>query len=158
MTDATADVLMDDAPQAFRLEDYAGASAPTTEAPPAPDLAAEAYSDREIAELVGALSGFGLPLDALDGYARAFVERAAPVLGLLQAGEALAELGITKGAGVGRAPAWLRAVAAGVGLGVVVVVTRRQFAPSAGEASASDWHSDLGATGAAGDSGGPARE
>lgn len=144
----------------FRLEDYE-----TTDAPPvggaaaaaAPDPVADAYTDREIAELVGALSGFGLPLDALDGYSRAFVERAAPVLGLLQAGDALAELGITKGAGVGRAPAWLRALAAGVGLGVVMVVTRKQFAP-AGEVSAGDWDSGLGSGGVVSDEGGQAHE
>lgn len=138
----------DTAAKPFRLSDFAASSTP--EAKPAAAAARapveptrEPYSDLEIAELVGNLSAFGLPLESLDPYARAFVARSAPILGLLQAGEALADLGIHKGAGVGVAPAWLRATAAGVGLAVVVVMTRRQFATQKG-GGGDDWTADPG--------------
>lgn len=139
----------DAAAKPFRLADFAASSTP--EAKPTAGAAARApveptrepYSDQEIAELVGNLSAFGLPVESLGAYERAFVARSAPILGLLQAGEALADLGIHKGAGVGVAPAWLRATAAGVGLAVVVVMTRRQFAAEKG-GGGDDWTANAG--------------
>lgn len=143
---------------AFRLSDFAvgGPEGKPAAAAPRPEPAPDPYRDDEIAELVGNLSGFGLPLPVLDAYTRAFVARSAPILALLQAGEALAELGIHKGSGVGQAPAWLRAAAAGVGLAVVVVMTRRQFAQAGRGDESGDWTSAPGGAdpGSAGDGGG----
>lgn len=136
-----------DAGPAFRLGDFAtgaGAGAPNAEPAPAPSL--EPYTDEEIAQLTAFAFGFGLPLDVLDEYTKTYISRALPLLGVLDAGGALAELGVHKGAGIGAAPAWMRAAAAGVGLGLVGLMTRRQYAGRAKGAGdeVDDWSSTPG--------------
>ena len=145
---------------AFRLDDFAtaaGPEAPNNAEPAAASRPPEPYSDEELAQITALAFGFGLPMQVLDSYTRAYVSRALPILGLLQAGEALAELGFHKGAGVGSAPAWLRAAAAGLGLGLVGVMTRREFAAKGRGGAADegdDWTADVGAPDAGEPSGG----
>lgn len=110
------------------LMDFAGAQPQPEPQPEQPSYSpADAYSDEEVAQLVAAVSCYGLPLDLLDDYQKAFIGRALPIVGLLETGEALAELGIHKGSGVGRAPAWLRCAAAGAGVGFVAFQLRKEF-------------------------------
>lgn len=110
------------------LSDYAASAAPQTEPEPLESVYREPYTDAELAQTAAALTSFGIPENVQEAYIKKFTERVAPGLALLEAGEAAAAMGFHKGGGgVGELPAWVRLVAAGVGIGAGAYFTRREF-------------------------------
>lgn len=132
------------APPQPSLMDYAG-HAPADANPASEALAKEPYSDEEIAQVTAAITGFGLPLDSLDDYSKRYIQRTLPIFALLETGDALAELGIHKGGGIGRAPAWMRCAAAGAGMAMITFGLRKEIqreASAARAAGAGSVHDD----------------
>jgi len=114
----------DTSPPEFNLSDHEAAASSPDDVTPA---SAVAYTDLEVAELAAALSAYGLPVELMDEYHAAFVSRTLPFLELLEMGDALAAMGITRSSGVGRLPGWLRVAAGGLAIGVGAVMVRRSI-------------------------------
>ena len=118
------------------IRDFAvGAAEETGEASESYEASPDAYSNAEVAQIVASMSAFGLPLESMEGYITAYMQRTTPMLELIGMGEALDEMGINKASGAERVPAWMRVAAGGAGLGVSAILLRRQYAtpsPSGG--------------------------
>lgn len=111
----------------------------------------EAYTPEELAQLLSALSQYGVPVENLDAYQRALIARARPAIELLDVSGALLEYGVGKGGpGLGALPAWARLLAGAGAVGLVVYATRKEHGASGPnlEGAASAGAAGAGAEGA----------
>jgi len=114
----------------INLGDYTQAPPPPQAAPqpvPQPVARREPYSNEEISAIAGQLSSIGIDPELAEEFLLKYQGRVTPILQVLETGEALADMGISKGTGVSRAPSWLRCLAAGVGLGFVTFTLRNEY-------------------------------